>query len=194
MGKSAYNGHNNKEPKSHMNNNIMLANERIRAPQVRLIGNDGTNYGVVNTRDALYQAQKAGLDLVAINEQVSPMVVKILDLNKYVYEQKKAAKERARKSRENEIVTKEIQLRPVTDYHDIEIKAKHAREFLDNNCKVRIVIKFRGREMSFTNRGFEVVNLFLEKVGAYKAERAPMLQGTSIIAIIASDKVQPQAS
>jgi translation initiation factor IF-3 len=167
-----------------MNNEITLANERIRDMQVRLIAEDGSNVGVVNTRDALYQARKSGLDLVAINQQVSPIVVKILDLNKYLYDQKRAAKERAKKSRESAIVTKEIQLRPVTDTHDVSVKAKRATEFLADNCKVKIIIKFRGREMAFTKLGFEIINQFLEIVGSYKFDAEPRLQGNSIAAII----------
>lgn len=157
-----------------------LANEKIRAPQVRLIMPDGTNRGVINTRDALFEARRVGLDLVAINPQANPMVVKILDLNKWLYEEKKAAKERARKSRESEIIMKEIQLRPVTDEHDIGIKARNARTFLDDNCKVKVVVKFRGREMAFRDLGFEVLNKFLTEVGEHRLERQPAMQGNSI--------------
>lgn len=178
-----------KDKSSNMNNDTTLANERIRAPQVRLITNDGVNMGVVNTRDALYQAQRAGLDLVAINQTVNPMVVKILDLNKYLYEQKKAAKERAKKSRESEIVIKEIQLRPVTDKHDVLVKATRAKEFLEDNCKVKIVIKFRGREMSFTKLGFEVIQDFVSIVGSFKYEKEPVLQGNSITAVLVPNKI-----
>lgn len=183
-----------KEKSINMSNDTTLANERIRVPQVRLITNDGVNMGVVNTRDALYQAQRAGLDLVAINQTVNPMVVKILDLNKYLYEQKKAAKERAKKSRESEIVIKEIQLRPVTDKHDILVKATRAKEFLEDNCKVKIVIKFRGREMSFTKLGFEVIQDFVTTVGSFKYEKEPVLQGNSITAILAPNKTPKEES
>lgn len=161
-----------------------LANERIRSPQVRLILQDGSNLGVVSTRDALNRARLEGMDLVAINTQAQPMIAKILDLNKYVYEQKKAAKERARKNRENEVHIKEIQLRPVTDEHDIEIKARNARGFLDDNCKVKVVIKFRGREMAYRELGMEVMNRFLAAVGEHKLEREPNMQGNSIQAML----------
>lgn len=181
MAKNTYsNNTNNKEPRNSMNNTHALANDRIRAPQVRLIMPDGTNRGVISTRDALSEARRAGLDLVAINPQANPMVVKILDLNKYLYEEKKAAKERARKSRESEIQIKEVQLRPVTDEHDVGIKARNARGFLDDGCKVKVVVKFRGREMAFRDLGFQVLRQFLELVGDHKLEREPQMQGNSI--------------
>jgi translation initiation factor IF-3 len=167
------------------NNNRMtasqtLANERIRVPQVRLIDPDGSNAGVVATNEALSRARRAGLDLVAINPQATPMVVKIVDLNKWLYEQKREAKDRARKSREAEIVQKEIQLRPVTDVHDISIKAKNAIRFLSENCKVRVVVKFRGREMAHQSLGKEVLNQFLTAVGEYRLERDPSMQGNAL--------------
>ena len=167
-----------------MSNQLALANERIRAPQVRLIGSDGENLGVVNTRDALSQARREGLDLVAINQQTEPMVVKVLDLGKYLYDLKREQKERARKSRESVILLKEVQLRPVTDTHDIEIKARNARGFLDEGDKVKLVIKFRGREMSHRELGFEVARAFLSAVGAHKMEKDLSMQGNSITAIL----------
>lgn len=163
-----------------MNTQITLANERIRAPQVRLIMPDGTNRGVISTRDALQEARKVGLDLVAINPQASPMVVKIVDLNKYLYEEKRAAKERARKSRESEIIMKEVQLRPVTDSHDIQVKARNTRGWLDAGHKVKVVIKFRGREMNYRELGMSVLNQFLQNVGEHKCEREPQNQGNQL--------------
>jgi translation initiation factor IF-3 len=163
---------------------LVLANERIRDPQVRLVGNSGENHGVVPTREALMQARQLGLDLVVINQQSNPMVAKFLDLGKYLYDLKRDTKERARKSRESEILIKEIQLRPVTDAHDIEIKARAARGFLQDGNKVKVVIKFRGREMSHTALGFEVVGNFLSAVGPHGFEREPSMMGRSILAIL----------
>jgi translation initiation factor IF-3 len=167
-----------------MTNQQTLANERIRTAQVRLILQDGTNLGVVNTREALARAQKEGMDLVAINTQASPLVAKILDLNKWLYEEKKAAKERARKSRENEIVVKEVQLRPVTDDHDIAIKARNTQGFLADNCKVKVVVKFRGREMAYQSLGHDVIKRFLSAVGEHRLEREPSMDGRAITALL----------
>lgn len=183
---------NRKDRDNSMKEPAMLANERIRTPEVRLINAEGTNVGVVKTKDALFQAQRAGLDLVVINQQSTPMVVKILDLNKHLYAQKLAAKERAKKSRESEIQMKEIQLRPVTDSHDIEVKANRARDFLADNCRVKLVIKFRGREMSFTKLGFGVIEQFVGLVGNFKYEKEPSMQGNSITAILVANKQQPK--
>jgi len=189
MSKPPYNPNTNRKDRNNpMKEPAMLANERIRTPEVRLINAEGTNVGVVKTREALFQAQRAGLDLVVINQQATPMVVKILDLNKYLYNQKLEAKERARKSRESEIHLKEIQLRPVTDKHDIQVKATKARGFLDDNCKVKLVIKFRGREMAFSKLGFGVVEDFVSQLGSFRYEKEPGMQGNQITAIIAPAK------
>lgn len=168
--------------------NLPPINERIRLPQVRLIVETGDNIGVVNTRDALSRAQQAGLDLVVINQQAQPPVAKILDYNKWSYEQKLAEKERARKSRESQVQLKEVQLRPVTDEHDIEIKARNATGFLQENCKVKVVIKFRGREMAYKSLGYEVMNKFLTAVGEHRLEREPAMQGNSISVILLPPK------
>jgi translation initiation factor IF-3 len=167
-----------------MQDQMTLANEQIRSPQVRLIGDDGANLGVIPTREAQRQAYQVGLDLVVINPQSDPMVAKILDLGRYLYDMKREAKERARRSRESEILIKEIQLRPVTDTHDIEIKAKNARGFLAEGNKVKVIIKFRGREMSHTQLGFEAIQNFLAAVGPHRFEREPSMMGKSILAIL----------
>lgn len=165
-------------------NTQTLANERIRTPQVRLIMADGTNKGVMSTREALYEARKVGLDLVAINPQAQPMVVKILDLNKYLYEEKRAAKARARKSRESEIQIKEVQMRPVTDAHDVGIKARNAQNWLQEGHRVKVVIKFRGREMAFKDLGFQVLQKFLTALGEHRVEHEPRMQGNQILVML----------
>jgi len=168
-----------KESTKHMQVSNTLANERIRAPQVRLIDQQGENQGVINTRDALYRARQEGLDLVVINSQTQPWVVKICNLNKWLYEQKRAEKAKAKKSRESEIVLKEVQLRPVTDDHDIQIKARNARNFLQDNCRVKVVIKFKGREQAHRVLGEAVMTKFLAEVGDHRQEHAPAHQGNT---------------
>jgi translation initiation factor IF-3 len=174
---------NRKDNTKHMSVSNALANERIRAPQVRLVDDTGDNQ-VIPTRDALHKARSQGLDLVVINNQAQPWVVKILDLNKWLYEQKRAEKARLKKSRENEIVIKEVQMRPVTDDHDIQIKARMAQGFLDDNCKVKVVIKFRGREMAHRDLGEAVMHKFLEQVGEHRVERPPAHQGNTLSVIL----------
>ena len=163
----------------------IVSNERIRYPEVRVIDDDGSQLGVMQTRQALWTARDKGLDLIEITADAKPPVVRITDLNKWVYNLKRAKKEQDRKARENATVIKEIQLRPVTDKHDIEVKQNHARDFLAESAKVKVVIKFRGRELSFTQRGFEVMQSFIDGLGPCKIEKAPEMNGRMLMAVIA---------
>jgi translation initiation factor IF-3 len=167
------------------------ANNAIRSPQVRLIGADGSNLGVVDTRTALWQARNSELDLVCISADAQPPVAKILDYGRFLYDHKRAAKLAARKSRESQIIIKEIQLRPVTDQHDIATKLGHAREWLeDQHTKIKVVIKFRGREMSFRERGFVVMRSFIDGLAGCKIEREPSMSGNQITAMLAPGKLR----
>ena len=166
----------------------LVYNEAIRYPQVRLLDVDGNQVGLVSSREALAQARVEGLDLIEINKAANPPVVRIVDLNKWVYKLKQEQKQKEKKARENTIVIKEIQLRPVTNTHDIEVKQGHAREFLADNNKVKVVIKFRGREMTFRELGFEVMHRFISGLDAYKLEKSPEMVGRSISAVLAPAK------
>lgn len=159
-------------------------NYQIQSPTVRVINTDGTNYGVMNIKDAISAAESQGLDLVELPGTADPPVAKIVDYNKFLYEQKLAKKEQERRIRENMIITKEIQLRPVTNQHDIAVKLGHAREFLQHDHKVKIVVKFRGRESNFSQKGFEVINQFIEGLQPCKVEKSPSMAGNTIIAMI----------
>lgn len=162
-----------------------IANSFIRSPKVRLINEHGENVGIVDTRQAMEQARNLGLDLITIAKEADPPVCKIYELSKYIYEQKKVKKEIDKKNRENAIHVKEIQLRYSIDEHDLLIKQKHAKEFLDENHKVRIVMKFRGREITFAKKGFDLVTKFIEGLGDFKIEKDPSLAGNTILAILA---------
>lgn len=162
-----------------------VANRWIRSPSIRLINENGENVGVVETKAALEQAQSLGLDLITIAQDANPPVCKIYELSKYIYEQKKTKKELDKKNRENQIIVKEIQLRPTINEHDLLIKQKHAKEFLEENHKVRIVMKFRGREITFARKGFDLVKDFIQGLGEFKMEKEPNLAGNTILAILA---------
>jgi translation initiation factor IF-3 len=162
-------------------------NERITSPRVRLIDADGVQKGVVNIRDALWQARQVNLDLVKIAD-ANPPVCKILDAGKYAYEQEKAKKEAAKKQRASQIEVKEVQLRPATDVHDIKIKAKKARGFLDEGDKVKVVMRFRGREITHKEVGHNVINIFVQELGEIKLEQPITEQGNQITALIAPVK------
>lgn len=161
------------------------ANRWIRSPTVRLIDEQGQNVGIMPTNQALERARALELDLITISAEADPPVCKIYDLSKYMYELKKVRKEQERKNRENEVVVKELQLRPGINEHDLLIKQRHAKEFLADNNKIKVVMRFRGREMAFANRGFDLIAKFMQGLGDHKVEKEPNLAGNTILTIIA---------
>ena len=140
-------------------------NERIRVPQVRLIDEKGNQVGVVPTYEALQMARERGLDLMEISPNSSPPVCKICDYGKFKYEKKK--KDAVAKKKQVAVKVKEIQLRPMTDDHDVSYKMKHMREFLGEGDKVRAAIAFRGREMTHRELGAKI----LKKLTSKKVKR-----------------------
>jgi translation initiation factor IF-3 len=134
-------------------------NHRIRVPEVRVIGADGSMLGVLQTHEAMRLAQEQGLDLVEVNPKAEPPVCKILDFGKYKYEEKKKAGEAKRKQTVVEI--KEIKLRPKTDDHDIAFKIKAARKFLEAGHKVKFTVRFRGREITHPEKAQEQLTLVI---------------------------------
>lgn len=160
------------------------ANYNIRYPQVRLVGHDGVSLGIIDTKKAIAIAQSDDLDLVLINSTTNPPVARVCDYDKFIYEQKRNRKEQDRKLRENAIHIKEIQLRIGISNHDFDIKLQHARNWLDDNCKIKIVVKFRGREISFKAKGYNIINNFVEKLNC-KVEKAPDMSSNVLIAMVA---------
>ena len=159
-------------------------NNQIRVPQIRLIDADHNNVGIVDIAIARNMARDQELDLVLINATSTPPVAKICNYNKFVYELKLHKKEQDRKLRENAIHIKEIQLRPGISEHDLSVKMNRAKEWLGDNCKIKIVLKFRGRELNYKAQGFNVINTFVEKLGC-KVEEAPDINNNTIIAVVA---------
>jgi len=168
--------------------NRVLANREIRAREVRLIGVNGENLGVLGFFKALNMAQDSDLDLIMINGQTNPPVCKIGDLGKYKYEQQKKQKDIDRRNRENRIEVKEVQLRPAIDSHDLGVKIKHIQEWLGDGDKVKIVIKFRGREMANKDIGYTIIENILAQVPAAKLEGNSEMQGNRLTAIIFQGK------
>ena len=125
-------------------------NDRIRVPEIRVIGAEGEMLGVLNTDEARRMARGLDLDLVEVNPKAMPPVCKIMDFGKFKYEEKKRQSD-ARK-RQTQIELKEIKLRPKTDDHDLDFKTKHVRRFLEEGNKVKLTVRFRGREKSHTQR------------------------------------------
>ncbi len=163
-----------------------LVNEHIRARTVRLLEDDQQN-NVISFQEALSRARRKNLDLVVVAEG-DPPICRILDADRFRFERKKAEKELARRQREMIVNTKEIQLRPVTDSNDITIKAKHAREFLKDGDKVKITVKFKGRERSHKDRGVRILEKFLAEIGEHKIDK-PLSDGDSDLSIILASTI-----
>ncbi|MEZ5922167.1 MAG: translation initiation factor IF-3 [Parvularculaceae bacterium] len=159
-------------------------NEEIGVPQVLLIDHEGEKRGVMPTARAIEIAQEAGLDLVEVSPGTQPPVCKILDFGKFKYQQQKKKAEAKKKQKVVEI--KEIKMRPNIDDHDYEVKAKAMRRFFDEGDKVKVTLRFRGREMAYQDRGMEL----LEKVKAdfedvAKVEQMPKLEGRQMMMVMA---------
>lgn len=158
-------------------------NERINSPEIRLIGADGENVGVVTPARAMEMAEVAGLDLVEISPNAAPPVCKIMDFGKYKYEQQKRESEARKKQKIIEI--KEIKFRPNTDTHDYEVKMRSVFKFLENGDKVKITMRFRGREMAHQNLGRELLERVADDVVEVgKIENMPKMEGRQMIMMI----------
>ncbi len=154
---------------------------------MRLIGSDGRQLGVFSTHEALRIAEQEGLDLVEISPNARPPVCKIMDYGKYKYEQ---AKKRHEAKKHQVIVrTKEIKLRTVTDEHDLQTKLKHIKRFLEEGNKVKVTLRFKGREMIHSNLGHERLAKIVEDIGPIgEVEQAPKLEGRMMSMVISPAK------
>lgn len=158
-------------------------NERVRAPEIRLIGADGENFGVLSPARALALAEEVGLDLVEISPNASPPVCKIMDFGKFKYEQQKKDSE-ARKNQKI-IEVKEIKFRPNTDTHDYDVKMRSVMKFLEGGDKVKITLRFRGREMAHLELGRKLLERVAEDVhDRGKVEAIPKLEGRQMVMMI----------
>ncbi len=158
-------------------------NERIRAPEIRLIGPNGENVGVISPQRAMMLAEEAGLDLVEISPNASPPVCKIMDFGRYKYEQQK--KEAEARKKQKTIDVKEVKFRPNTDKHDYDVKMRSVLRFLEEGDKVKVTLRFRGREMAHADIGRQL----LERVAADvndlgKVEAIPKLEGRQMVMMI----------
>lgn len=164
-------------------------NEEIEAPQVRLIDDEGTMVGIMSPREALQLAQSKGLDLIEIAPTAKPPTCKIMDYGKWKYEAKK--KEKAAKKNQSVITIKEIQVRPRTDEHDLETKMKHARRFLLEGDKVKVNLRFSGREMAHQDIGLQTLKKFSESLADISVvETHPKLEGRQMFVLLGPDAVK----
>jgi translation initiation factor IF-3 len=159
-------------------------NNRIDAREVRLIDDTGENRGVVPTRQAMIMAEEAGLDLVEISPDAKPPVAKILDYGKFKFQEQKRANEARKKQKVIEI--KEIKMRPMIDDHDYDVKMRAIRRFFDEGDKVKITLRFRGREMAHQELGIELLNRVKADIGILaKVESEPRSEGRQIVMVLA---------
>ncbi|MCQ2551424.1 MAG: translation initiation factor IF-3 [Clostridia bacterium] len=166
-----------------------LINEEIRDKELRVIDADGTMVGIMSRDEALDLANERKLDLVNVSPNANPPVCKILDYGKYRYELQKREKEAKKKQKTTQV--KEIRLSTFIEAHDVEVKAKTASKFLKDGDKVKVSLRFRGREAAYQSRGLEVMNAFAEAVSEVATvEKAAKMEGRSLTMVLApkSDK------
>lgn len=163
-------------------------NEEIRHRQIRIIG-DGIESKVCSVQEAMKIAEPLDVDVVEINPNASPPVCKLIRYDKFLYEEKRKAKEIEKKNREQRVDVKEIGLGPNTDTHDIEFKVRHAINFLKEGDKVKLVMKFTGREMVYKERGQKLMLEFIQKLEDYGvAETLPKMEGKRMFVTIRQKK------
>ncbi|MDA8161704.1 MAG: translation initiation factor IF-3 [Desulfobacteraceae bacterium] len=163
--------------------NSTNVNQEIRASEVRLIGAAGEQLGIMSIKDALIKASEVGLDLVEVASVAKPSVCRIMDYGKYKYEQNKKAQE-ARKKQVH-IQVKEIKLRPRTDVHDLDVKRKHIRDFLKDGNKVKVTVRFRGREIVHKSIGLEILNRLSEELSDVAvSDGTPSMEGATLHIIL----------
>ena len=159
-------------------------NKNIRAKEVRVIDPDGEQLGVVPTYKALAIAGDHGLDLVEVSPNANPPVCEIMDYGRYKYEQTK--KQQEAKKKQSTFQVKEIKIRPKTGEHDLNTKLNHIRRFIDKKDKVKVTVIFRGREITLSNRGRELLLLLAERAEEFASvEQSPKFEGRSMTMVLA---------
>jgi translation initiation factor IF-3 len=159
-------------------------NEKIRALQVRVIGSDGSQLGILPIKQALEIAREEGLDLVEVAPNAEPPVCKVMDYGKYKYQQSKRSQEA--KKKQTVIQVKEVKLRPKTDEHDVQVKLSHIRRFLAQKDKAKVTVLFRGREIAYIDRGRMVLDRILQELqDEVVVELPPKMEGRNLVMILA---------
>ena len=162
-------------------------NEEIIAPKVRLIGEDGEQIGIVATKEAIKLADEAELDLVEIVPNSEPPVCRIMDFGKFLFDQNK--KRHAAKRKQKQIQIKEVKFRPGTEEGDYQVKLRNITRFLNNGDKVKVTLRFRGREMAHQELGLKMLERIEQDLDEYGVmEQAPKLEGRQMVMVLASKK------
>ena len=176
----------NKQPKK-----IYRINQRIFANQLRVLDAEGKQIGVLSKDEALKLAKEQELDLVEFAPQAKPPVAKIIDFNKFLYQLEKKKKEEKKKAKVSE--TKEIRLGPFMSDNDLQVMVRRGREFLEDSNKIKVVVKFRGRQITRSEFGRQVVNKFVEALSDIsKIDREAHFEGKQMIALLSPEKGKKQ--
>ena len=161
----------------------LRVNDMIRVREVRLVDEDNNQVGIMPTLEARKMAEEKGLDLVEIAPNANPPVCRLLDYGKYKFDLEKKNREQKKRQKQQEL--KEIRMQPKIDTHDLEFKAKHVGEFLDKGSKVKVTIRFRGRELAHTERGKDVLGKVLDLLDRdVTVDRPPAMEGRFMSMII----------
>ena len=164
-----------------------MVNDNIKFSKVRLIDAEGNMVGVVPIEDALKAADEADLDLVCISANPDNPVCRIMDYGKFLFEQSKREKEAKKKQKETEL--KEVGMKLTTDTHDIEVKQKMVIKFLKNGDRVKINIRYRGREMAYQQQGYAVMEKFMEGIEEYgQIDKQPKIEGRNMVMYVVPKK------
>ncbi len=164
-----------------------MINEQIRDKEVRLIGANGEQIGVMSSKEAYFKAKDAGLDLVKISPNAKPPVCKIVDYGKYRYEQTRKAKEA--KKKQKTVETKEIRLSPNIDTNDLNTKVNQTKKFLQKGNKIKVSLRFRGREMAHKDVGREILNSFYEQLkDVAVVDKPAKMEGRSMVMFLSATK------
>lgn len=167
----------------------LFINEQIRAKEVMVIGPNGEQLGIKSIKDALTLANYAGFDLVLMSPNANPPVCKIMDYNKFKYESKKKTKENLKKQRENNLEMKEYRLSVSIDVHDFDTRIRNSSKYLEKGHKIKVSIRFKGREMAHPELGKEVLLRFAESLNEISViEQKPTLDGRFMTMILAPKK------
>ena len=170
-------------------NKDLFVNEQIRAKEVMVIGPNGEKLGIKSKQDALTLANYAGFDLVLISPNANPQVCKIMDYNKYKYETKKKAKENLKKQRESNLEMKEYRLSVTIDIHDFDTRVRNSSKYLEKGHKVKVSIRFKGRELAHPELGADVLNKFADAVKDIAVvEQKAKLEGKNMTMLLAPNK------
>ena len=170
-------------------NNDVLINEQITLPEVMVIGPNGEKMGIKNINDALTLSKYAGLDLVLLNSDPKNPVCKIIDYNKYRYEKQKQIKEAKKRQREQNLETKEYRLSVTIDVGDFETKSRNARAYLEKGHKIKVTVRFKGRQLAHPELGKDVIMKFAEKLSdVAEIEQMPRMEGRSMQLLLTPKK------